>query len=178
MSARHQCLDCLSFSPPNWGCWPLFFDAWIEIELYHIITFFINVVARLPQHHFSHFPKVLACVRVTCCSHAAVPSLNSTPRFHEFCIRGWCIVGKKQMCPYCKEKVDLKRMFSNPYPFQLQMLFVWHYSTISAPCLHTADGVIFSGCQPFPFYLKNAKFPIWSDTELETTILSARVKAF
>ncbi|XP_034539828.1 RING finger protein 121 isoform X2 [Notolabrus celidotus] len=35
--------------------------------------------------------------------------------FHEFCIRGWCIVGKKQMCPYCKEKVDLKRMFSNPW---------------------------------------------------------------
>lgn len=26
-------------------------------------------------------------------------------------------MGKKQMCPYCKEKVDLKRMFSNPYPF-------------------------------------------------------------
>lgn len=37
--------------------------------------------------------------------------------FHEFCIRGWCIVGKKQTCPYCKEKVDLKKMFCNPYPF-------------------------------------------------------------
>lgn len=36
--------------------------------------------------------------------------------FHEFCIRGWCIVGKKQTCPYCKEKVDLKKMFRNPYP--------------------------------------------------------------
>nr|XP_055192247.1 RING finger protein 175 [Nyctereutes procyonoides] len=35
--------------------------------------------------------------------------------FHEFCIRGWCIVGKKQTCPYCKEKVDLKRMISNPW---------------------------------------------------------------
>lgn len=34
--------------------------------------------------------------------------------FHEFCIRGWCIVGKKQTCPYCNEKVDLKRMFMNP----------------------------------------------------------------
>lgn len=40
--------------------------------------------------------------------------------FHEFCIRGWCIVGKKQTCPYCKEKVDLKRMFSNPYPLSVQ----------------------------------------------------------
>ncbi|XP_008209281.1 RING finger protein 121 isoform X1 [Nasonia vitripennis] len=35
--------------------------------------------------------------------------------FHEFCIRGWCIVGKKQICPYCKEKVDLKKMFHNPW---------------------------------------------------------------
>ncbi|CAE1330945.1 RNF121_175 [Acanthosepion pharaonis] len=35
--------------------------------------------------------------------------------FHEFCIRGWCIVGKKQTCPYCKEKVDLQRMFPGPW---------------------------------------------------------------
>ncbi|XP_039747958.1 RING finger protein 121 [Pararge aegeria] len=35
--------------------------------------------------------------------------------FHEFCIRGWCIVGKRQTCPYCKEKVDLKQMFTNPW---------------------------------------------------------------
>ncbi|KAM9086087.1 LOW QUALITY PROTEIN: RING finger protein 175 [Megaptera novaeangliae] len=34
--------------------------------------------------------------------------------FHEFCNRGWCIVGKKQTCP-CKEKVDLKRMINNPF---------------------------------------------------------------
>ena len=42
--------------------------------------------------------------------------LDEALRFHEFCIRGWCIVGKKQTCPYCKEKVDLKRMFPSPYP--------------------------------------------------------------
>ncbi|CAF4362989.1 unnamed protein product [Rotaria sp. Silwood2] len=35
--------------------------------------------------------------------------------FHEWCIRGWCIIGKKQTCPYCKEKVDLKRLFPNPW---------------------------------------------------------------
>lgn len=35
--------------------------------------------------------------------------------FHEFCIRGWCVVGKQQTCPYCKEKVDLKRMFKHPW---------------------------------------------------------------
>ncbi|KAI9328309.1 hypothetical protein DFJ73DRAFT_631736 [Zopfochytrium polystomum] len=28
--------------------------------------------------------------------------------FHETCIRGWTIIGKKDCCPYCKEKVDMK----------------------------------------------------------------------
>lgn len=42
-------------------------------------------------------------------------TLNCDHVFHEFCIRGWCIVGKKQTCPYCKEKVDLKKMFCNPW---------------------------------------------------------------
>ncbi|XP_038056300.1 RING finger protein 121-like [Patiria miniata] len=44
-----------------------------------------------------------------------VYELTCKHRFHEFCIRGWCIVGKRQICPYCKEKVDLKRMFKNPW---------------------------------------------------------------
>jgi len=35
--------------------------------------------------------------------------------FHEYCIRGWCIIGKKQTCPYCKERVDLTRLFKNPW---------------------------------------------------------------
>lgn len=53
--------------------------------------------------------------------------------FHEFCIRGWCIVGKKQTCPYCKEKVDLKKMFRNPYPFErvLSVLpHLWDYRSL------------------------------------------------
>uniref|UniRef100_A0A493SWD0 Uncharacterized protein n=1 Tax=Anas platyrhynchos platyrhynchos TaxID=8840 RepID=A0A493SWD0_ANAPP len=37
--------------------------------------------------------------------------------FHESCIRGWCTAGKKEASPYRSEKVDLKRMLSNPYPF-------------------------------------------------------------
>ena len=41
--------------------------------------------------------------------------LSCGHEFHEFCIRGWCIVGKKQTCPYCHEKVDLKRMFPTPW---------------------------------------------------------------
>jgi len=35
--------------------------------------------------------------------------------FHDFCIRGWVIVGKKQTCPVCKEKVDLKNFSSTPW---------------------------------------------------------------
>ena len=55
--------------------------------------------------------------------------LTKTFSFHEFCIRGWCIVGKKQTCPYCKEKVDIKRMFTNPYPLQLTyFIFTSHVS--------------------------------------------------
>ena len=38
-------------------------------------------------------------------------------KFHEFCIYGWCLVGKRQTCPFCREKVDLGRMFSS-LPFQ------------------------------------------------------------
>jgi len=41
--------------------------------------------------------------------------LSCGHEFHEFCIRGWCIVGKKETCPYCHEKVDLKRMFPTPW---------------------------------------------------------------
>lgn len=60
--------------------------------------------------------------------------------FHDYCIRGWCIVGKKQICPYCKEKVDLQRLFSAPWekPHMLygrlldwiRYLIVWHPAII------------------------------------------------
>eukprot|EP00053_Salpingoeca_punica_P012562 m.112601 g.112601 ORF g.112601 m.112601 type:complete len:366 (-) comp15981_c0_seq1:458-1555(-) len=36
-------------------------------------------------------------------------------RFHEFCIRGWCIIGKKDTCPFCKEKVDMRSIFQSPW---------------------------------------------------------------
>lgn len=78
-----------------------------------------RMATNIVRFHISTIRWHLSVSCLNCCSHTAVPSLNSIPRFHEFCIRGWCIVGKKQMCPYCKEKVDLKRMFSNPYPYDL-----------------------------------------------------------
>lgn len=35
--------------------------------------------------------------------------------FHEYCIRGWILVGKKQTCPYCSEKVDTKQLTAHPW---------------------------------------------------------------
>ncbi|THD20770.1 RING finger protein [Fasciola hepatica] len=44
-----------------------------------------------------------------------IHKLNCQHSFHDCCIRGWCIVGKKDTCPYCKEKVNLKKTFTNPW---------------------------------------------------------------
>eukprot|EP00201_Polytomella_parva_P015817 CAMPEP_0175062746 /NCGR_PEP_ID=MMETSP0052_2-20121109/14345_1 /TAXON_ID=51329 ORGANISM="Polytomella parva, Strain SAG 63-3" /NCGR_SAMPLE_ID=MMETSP0052_2 /ASSEMBLY_ACC=CAM_ASM_000194 /LENGTH=161 /DNA_ID=CAMNT_0016328813 /DNA_START=506 /DNA_END=991 /DNA_ORIENTATION=- len=33
--------------------------------------------------------------------------------FHELCIRGWTMVGKKDVCPQCSEKVDLRSIISS-----------------------------------------------------------------
>ena len=48
-------------------------------------------------------------------------TLSCGHAFHDFCIRGWTIVGKKDTCPYCGEKVSLKNMFSNPWETQSLM---------------------------------------------------------
>jgi len=41
--------------------------------------------------------------------------LNCKHMFHEWCIRGWTIVGKKDTCPYCSEKVRLRELFTQPW---------------------------------------------------------------
>ncbi|KAJ2696622.1 hypothetical protein H4218_004485 [Coemansia sp. IMI 209128] len=38
--------------------------------------------------------------------------------FHACCIRGWCVVGKKDICPFCREKVDLETFKQNPWDKQ------------------------------------------------------------
>ncbi|GIY96163.1 RING finger protein 121 [Caerostris extrusa] len=67
-------------------------------------------------------------------------NLSCGHTFHEFCIRGWCIVGKKQTCPYCKEKVDLKRIWEKPHVFYGSLLDFIRYLVAWQP-------VIFSGVQ-------------------------------
>lgn len=43
--------------------------------------------------------------------------LSCGHKFHEYCIYGWCLIGKRQVCPFCREKVDLGKLFS-ALPFQ------------------------------------------------------------
>lgn len=40
-------------------------------------------------------------------------TLDCQHNFHEFCIKGWAIIGKKDYCPLCKEKVNIKERLSN-----------------------------------------------------------------
>ncbi|XP_027194210.2 E3 ubiquitin ligase RNF121 [Dermatophagoides pteronyssinus] len=44
-------------------------------------------------------------------------TLSCGHTYHQYCIFGWCLVGKKQLCPFCREKVDLNKLFSS-LPFQ------------------------------------------------------------
>lgn len=46
-----------------------------------------------------------------------VYTLSCGHKFHEMCILGWSLVGKKQICPYCREKCDIHKLFST-LPFQ------------------------------------------------------------
>lgn len=57
--------------------------------------------------------------------------------FHEFCVRGWAIVGKQSVCPNCGERVDIRSVLgSTPWENQnliwaqlldaLRYLIVWN----------------------------------------------------
>lgn len=35
-----------------------------------------------------------------------IHTLQCNHSFHEECIKGWCLLGKKSFCPYCKKKVE------------------------------------------------------------------------
>ena len=41
--------------------------------------------------------------------------------FHSFCIRGWIMIGKRNVCPICQEKVEMSGIFANPWHKQDRM---------------------------------------------------------
>jgi RING finger protein 121 len=55
------------------------------------------------------------CGTTTRGSNEKLHQLNCQHTYHEVCIRGWAIVGKKDVCPYCKEKVDLNDFKQNSW---------------------------------------------------------------
>lgn len=71
--------------------------------------------------------------------HRTVFKLQCGHEFHEHCLRGWAIVGKKDTCALCSEKVDLKSLIPEvPWNSRrvsvlwirllgvLRFLVVWH----------------------------------------------------
>lgn len=68
--------------------------------------------------------------------------LNCKHRFHEWCARGWTMIGKKDTCPICSEKVQLHQLFKNPWEKQgiiwanlldsLRYLIVWNPIILTA----------------------------------------------
>ncbi|ORZ27835.1 hypothetical protein BCR41DRAFT_346075 [Lobosporangium transversale] len=79
--------------------------------------------------------------------------LNCGHEFHEECIRGWCLIGKKDMCPYCKEKVDLRAFKTNPWDttqqLYLNLLDALRYMIVWQP--------VIMGLVQFGFYMTGLK---------------------
>jgi len=42
-----------------------------------------------------------------------ITTLSCNHTFHQWCINGWVMIGKKNTCPYCSEKVEIHR--KNPW---------------------------------------------------------------
>ena len=60
--------------------------------------------------------------------------------FHGTCVRGWCVVGTKDTCPCCREKVDLRAVFAGrPWETRnlswLQMLDMLRYLVVWNPLI-------------------------------------------
>ena len=47
-----------------------------------------------------------------------VVQLSCSHKFHLPCLKGWLLIGKKQTCPYCAEKVDISKVPTNPWDTQ------------------------------------------------------------
>ncbi|PRW20957.1 RING finger 121 [Chlorella sorokiniana] len=68
--------------------------------------------------------------------------------FHLDCIRGWCIIGKKDTCPTCWEKVDTKSVFADkPWETRnlswIQMLDMVRYLVVWNPIIFLGLHFIF-----------------------------------
>jgi len=79
----------------------------------------------------------------------ATVQLGCKHLFHSGCIRGWTIVGKKDLCPVCCEKVDLRSLYSDrPWETRnlswIQMLDAVRYMVVWNPIILIALHGVFS----------------------------------
>ncbi|EEQ83061.1 hypothetical protein NCER_100150 [Vairimorpha ceranae BRL01] len=62
-----------------------------------------------------------------------IHTLICSHSFHENCIKGWCMIAKKNSCPYCKKGVDLETIPKD----------IWYKSEIwFYPLINTTRGLI------------------------------------
>eukprot|EP01084_Bolivina_argentea_P084433 152689_1 len=89
--------------------------------------------------------------------------INCKHRFHGFCIRGWIMIGKRDVCPVCKEKVNLKGIFANPWHKQdrmwSQLLDGVRYLLVWNPVIVLAANVVFT-VTGMSFTSKNKQTPL------------------
>lgn len=73
---------------------------------------------------------------------------DDVDRLAEACLRGWTLIGKKNCCPYCNERVDLKRMFPHVWETQsrlfAQILDAVRYLIVWNPLIFLAAQLVFS----------------------------------
>jgi len=65
--------------------------------------------AGLPDIDKDDFDHLSSCSE----SSEKVYTLSCGHKFHQYCVFGWSLVGKKQICPYCREKCDIHKLFSS-----------------------------------------------------------------
>lgn len=101
-----------------------------------------------PFNDFSHLGEESAIEEKTVqleCKHC----------FHDLCVRGWTMVGKKDTCPVCLEKVDLRALYADrPWETRnltwIQMLDAVRYLVVWNPVIFMAVSVLFHLLAPHP----------------------------
>ncbi|KAI0981522.1 hypothetical protein GJ496_004843 [Pomphorhynchus laevis] len=97
----------------------------------------ICALCNNPIFVFGHNTVVIESTLRLSCGHT----------FHEFCIRGWSIIGKKSTCPYCHEKFDakivVKKLWDKQNLFYGNLLDVFRYLVSWNPILLLLTNGIF-----------------------------------
>lgn len=80
----------------------------------------------------------------------ATRSLACGHKFHEFCLQGWMLVGKKDVCPFCNEKIEfsdaskrVKQPWKSDSQIYIQVLELVRYLLVWNPIIVLAIHVVF-----------------------------------